>query len=85
LNSGIDDTIVALATPHGVSALAVIRLSGEKSTEVVSKVFSKPLGDRPSHTIHYGSIRDSDHVIDEVVVSLFRAPKSFTTEDVVEI
>ncbi|HLP49832.1 MAG TPA: tRNA uridine-5-carboxymethylaminomethyl(34) synthesis GTPase MnmE [Chitinophagales bacterium] len=80
------DTIVALATPAGVGAIGVIRLSGNDAIAVAGKVFKgKDLTQQPSHTIHYGHIVDGDKIIDEVMVSLFRAPKSFTTEDVVEI
>jgi tRNA modification GTPase len=81
-----DDTIVALATPPGVSAIAVIRLSGRKAIDICSEVFhGKDLHSQPSHTIHLGTIRDGLKIVDEVVVSLFKAPKSFTKEDVVEV
>jgi tRNA modification GTPase len=81
-----DDTIVALATPPGVSAIAVIRLSGKKAIDICSEMFhGKDLHTQPSHTVHLGTIRDGLKIIDEVVVSLFKAPKSFTKEDVVEI
>jgi tRNA modification GTPase len=80
------DTIVALATAPGTGAIAVIRLSGKEAIAITAKVFKgKDLQLQPSHTIHYGHILDGDKTIDEVMVSLFRAPKSFTTEDVVEI
>lgn len=80
------DTIVALATAPGVGAIGVIRLSGSNAIGITGKVFKgKKLQAQPSHTIHYGHIVDGDKIIDEVMVSLFRAPKSFTTEDVVEI
>ncbi|HRG90424.1 MAG TPA: tRNA uridine-5-carboxymethylaminomethyl(34) synthesis GTPase MnmE, partial [Chitinophagales bacterium] len=80
------DTIVALATAPGVGAIGVIRLSGTNAISITGKVFKgKKLDTQPSHTIHYGHIVDGDKIIDEVMVSLFRAPKSFTTEDVVEI
>lgn len=80
------DTIVALATAPGVGAIGVIRLSGNNAISITGKVFKgKKLEAQPSHTIHYGHIVDGDKIIDEVMVSLFRAPKSFTTEDVVEI
>ncbi len=79
-------TIVALSTPQGVGALAVIRLSGPDAIAIVSSVFKgKDLITQPSHTIHYGHIISDKEVIDEVMVSIFRAPKSFTTEDMVEI
>ena len=81
-----NDTIVALATPQGVGAIGVIRLSGSSAIEITGKVFKgKNLAKQLSHTIHYGHIVDCEKIIDEVMVSLFCAPKSFTTEDVVEI
>ncbi len=79
-------TIVALATPQGVGAIGVIRLSGSEAVQVTTKVFKgKNLEKQKSHTVHYGHVVDGEKVIDEVMVALFRAPKSFTTEDVVEI
>ena len=81
-----DDTIVAPATPPGTSAIAVIRLSGGKAINICNQLFkSKDLEKEQSHTIHYGSLRDGDELLDEVLVSLFKAPRSFTKEDVVEI
>ncbi|MFC4871974.1 tRNA uridine-5-carboxymethylaminomethyl(34) synthesis GTPase MnmE [Negadavirga shengliensis] len=81
-----EDTIVALATPQGVGAIAVIRLSGKDAVRITKKVFKgKDLEEQPSHTIHFGTIRDGDRIIDEVLVSLFIAPRSFTKENVVEI
>ncbi|QDH80450.1 tRNA uridine-5-carboxymethylaminomethyl(34) synthesis GTPase MnmE [Echinicola soli] len=81
-----EDTIIALATPQGVGAIAVIRLSGKDAIRLTNEVFAgKNLEEQASHTIHFGTIRDDDKVIDEVLVSLFVAPKSFTKENVVEI
>ncbi|MDP2042527.1 MAG: tRNA uridine-5-carboxymethylaminomethyl(34) synthesis GTPase MnmE [Algoriphagus sp.] len=81
-----EDTIIALATPQGVGAIAVIRLSGKDAISVTNEVFfGKNLEEVPSHTIHFGTIRDWDKIIDEVLVSVFKAPKSFTKENVVEI
>lgn len=81
-----NETIVALATPQGVGAIGVIRLSGEQAIAITNQVFKgKNLEKQKSHTIHYGHIVDGEKIIDEVMVSIFRAPKSFTTEDVVEI
>lgn len=86
MHPSFDDTIVALATPQGVGALAVIRLSGKQSVPFVNSVFKgKDLEAQPTHTIHYGNIVDGDRVIDEVLVSLFRGTKSFTKEDSVEL
>jgi tRNA modification GTPase len=86
MHPSFDDTIVALATPQGVGALAVIRLSGKQSVPIVNSVFKgKDLDAQPTHTIHYGNIVDGDHLIDEVLVSLFRGTRSFTKEDSVEL
>jgi len=81
-----NDTIIALATPSGSGAIAVIRLSGPQAISLVNKVFkNKDLSQQPSHTIHFGTIRDGETVLDEVLVSLFVAPHSYTKENVVEI
>lgn len=81
-----EDTIVALATPHGVGAIAVVRLSGKKSFQIIGQLFSsKNLEKEPSHTLHVGFLKDDGKDIDEVVVSLFKNPKSYTGEDVIEI
>jgi tRNA modification GTPase len=80
------DTIIALATPQGIGAIGVIRLSGSNAIAITQQVWrGKDLSAQASHTIHYGHIIDGDKELDEVMVSLFRAPKSFTTEDVIEI
>ncbi len=80
------DTIVAPATASTVSALAVVRVSGVDAIALVSKVFKgKNLSEVPSHTVHYGFIHHHGEVLDEVMATVFRAPKSFTTEDTVEI
>jgi len=82
----LTDTIIAPATPQGQSALAVIRLSGQKSIQITDVIFKGAiLTDVPSHTVHYGWIVADGHEIDEVMVTVFRAPKSFTTEDSIEI
>lgn len=84
--SQFDDTIVALATPQGIGAIAIIRLSGKEAIAIANKVFhGKDLEKAPSHTIHFGTIREHREVIDEVLASVFVAPKSFTKENVVEI
>ncbi|MBI1781756.1 MAG: tRNA uridine-5-carboxymethylaminomethyl(34) synthesis GTPase MnmE [Sphingobacteriales bacterium] len=81
-----DDTIVALATPHGVGAIGVIRLSGDNAIEIANKLFpSKDLAQQPSHTIHVGFLKEGDKSLDEVVISLFKCPRSYTGENVVEI
>ncbi len=84
--SGWDDTIIALATPPGIGAIGVIRLSGADTFEIVNALFpSKDLNKQLSHTIHFGLIKDGAESIDEVVVSLYKSPKSYTGEDVIEI
>ncbi len=84
--SGWDDTIVALATPPGVGAIGVIRLSGTKAIAIANELFSaKNLPDYPTHTLHVGFLKDGENILDEVVISLFKNPKSYTGEDVVEI
>ncbi len=84
--TGWDDTIIALATPPGIGAIGVIRLSGNKSFEIVNRIFlSKDLSKQASHTLHVGFIHHREALIDEVVVGLYRGPKSYTGEDVVEI
>ncbi|MGY4384950.1 tRNA modification GTPase [Pedobacter sp. UYP24] len=80
------ETIVALSTPTGVGAIGVIRLSGKDAISITNSVFSgKDLLKQKSHTIHFGLIKDDGVVIDEVLVSLFVAPSSYTKENVVEI
>ncbi len=80
------ETIVALATAQGISAIAVIRLSGTDAIQLTDRVFKgKQLADQPTHTIHLGTLHDGDKTIDEVLVSVFREPNSFTKEDSVEI
>ena len=84
--TGWDDTIVALATPPGIGAIGVIRLSGNLSFQIINKLFpSKDLSAQASHSLHVGFLKDENKSIDEVVVSLFRGPRSYTGEDVVEI
>ncbi|MBS1527861.1 MAG: tRNA uridine-5-carboxymethylaminomethyl(34) synthesis GTPase MnmE [Bacteroidetes bacterium] len=81
-----EDTIVALATPAGTGAIGVIRLSGPDAIAIANKVFKgKDLAKQESHTIHFGQIADGEVVLDEVLVSLFIAPRSYTRENVVEI
>lgn len=84
--SSWDDTIVALATAHGVSAIGVIRLSGPKAISMVDGVFpSKDLTKAAGNTLHVGVLKHEGQPLDEVVVSIFRAPRSYTAEDVAEI
>ncbi|MBL0007820.1 MAG: tRNA uridine-5-carboxymethylaminomethyl(34) synthesis GTPase MnmE [Saprospiraceae bacterium] len=84
---GLTDTIIALSTGQGVAAISMIRISGSKAIELTERVFVGAILERaPSHTLHYGRIVDeeSQH-LDDVVVGLYRSPKSYTSEDVVEI
>ncbi len=84
--SGWDDTIVALATPPGVGAIGVIRLSGNKSIDIINELFpSKNLHEQASHTLHVGFLKIGNNNLDEVVISLYKNPSSYTGEDVVEI
>ena len=84
--SGWNDTIVALATAPGIGAIAVIRLSGTDAINIANQLFpSKDLSLQASHTLHVGMVSDERTALDEVVVSLFKGPKSYTGEDVVEI
>lgn len=80
-------TIAALSTPQGVGGIAVIRISGSDAVEICDKIFkgSKKLANSETHTIHYGHIVSGDKVIDEVLVAVMRAPRTYTREDVVEI
>jgi len=85
LNS-IDNTIIALATPPGISALAVIRLSGKNAIEITQRVFKgKNLLQQPTHTVHLGGLGEKGRTIDEVMVAIFKEPHSFTKENSVEI
>lgn len=80
------DIICATATPNGLGAIGIIRVSGNGSTALVSKIFSKDLSSKSSHTLHFGTIQDEEEsIIDEVLVSMFHAGKSFTGEESIEI
>lgn len=82
------DTIAAISTPVGEGAISIVRLSGPEAITIANRIFSgKNLKTVPSHTLHYGKIIDphSDELVDEVIVSVMRAPKTFTVEDIVEI
>lgn len=80
------DTITAIATPLGEGAIGIVRISGSKALAIIKKIFKgKNLDDVPSHTINYGHIVENEAIIDEVMVSVMRAPKTFTREDVIEI
>lgn len=82
----MNDTIAAISTTLGVGAISIIRVSGNNAIEIVNKIFKgKDLEIVDTHTIHYGHIMDKEETIDEVLISVMKAPKTFTTEDVVEI
>lgn len=88
--SYIEDTICALATPPGMGAIGVIRVSGPKAIEIADSIYRAPnpkkkLVDAKGQTLHFGSIVDGENLVDEVLISLFRAPHSYTGENVVEI
>ena len=84
--AGWDDTIAALATPQGVGAIGVIRVSGPKAIPIVNELFpSRDLEAAPTHTLHVGYLKYNNTVIDEVVIGFYKAPRSYTGEDVVEI
>jgi tRNA modification GTPase len=84
-----NDTIIALATPSGAGAIAVIRVSGKDAISISESMFTsvrgKKLSEAKSHTVHLGYIMDGDRTIDQVLVTLFKDPNSYTGEDVVEI
>ncbi len=81
-----NDTIAAISTALGQSAISIVRMSGENAFDILKKVFTKKDIDlADSHTIHYGHILDDTQKVDEVLVSIFKKPKSFTTEDMIEI
>jgi len=83
------DTIVALATPAGAGAISIIRVSGNNAITIVAPLFkskkNKNLEKQPSHTLHLGNIVDGKHILDEVLVSIFHGPKSYTGENTIEI
>ena len=82
----MNDTIAAISTTMGVGAISIIRVSGKDSINIVNKIFKgKDLTNVDSHTITYGHIIDNENIIDEVLVSIMKAPRTFTREDVVEI
>jgi len=83
---GWDDTIVALATPPGVGAIGVVRLSGPAAISIINDLFpSKDLSLQTSHSLHVGFLKEGDRILDEVVISLYKNPRSYTGEDVVEV
>lgn len=85
MNNINNDTICALATGGGISAIALIRISGKETINIVNKIFSKDLSKKETHTVHFGNIIDKKNIIDEVIVTLFHKNQSFTGEETVEI
>ena len=81
----MNDTICAISTALGVGAISIIRVSGDDAIDIVNKIFDKDLTKKESHTINYGHIVYKGEIIDEVMVSIMKSPKTFTKEDIVEI
>lgn len=82
----MNDTIASISTALGVGAISIIRISGKDAISIVSKIYKgKNLAKADSHTIHYGHIISNDQIIDEVLISIMKSPKTYTKEDVVEI
>ena len=86
MKTQLGDTIAAISTASGQAAIAMVRLSGPEAISIVDSVFEgKQLSEVPSHTLHFGLIKEGDTLVDEVVVGLYRNPHSYTGEDIVEI
>lgn len=81
----MNDTICAISTALGVGAISIIRVSGDEAIDIVNKIFDKDLTKKESHTINYGHIVYNGEIIDEVMVSIMKSPKTFTKEDTIEI
>ncbi len=81
----MDDTICAISTSVGVGAISIIRVSGQNAINIVNSIFSHDITKAKSHTIEYGHIIYNNETIDEVLLMIMRGPKTYTTEDVVEI
>lgn len=79
------DTIVGISTSLGIGAISIIRVSGKEAIDITNKIFTKDLSNVKTHTIHYGFIKEQGVVIDEVLVTVMKRPKTFTREDVIEI
>lgn len=88
LKNSLDDTIVALSTPVGEGGIGIVRISGDRALKIADKIFSSKDGRKPStydtYTVHYGHVADKD-VIDEAILTVMKAPRSYTKEDIVEI
>ena len=81
----MNDTICAISTTLGVGAISIIRVSGKEAIEKVNNITNIDLTNKKTHTVNYGYIKDKDEIIDEVLITIMKAPKTFTTEDTVEI
>ena len=81
----MDDTICAIATALGNGAISIIKVSGNDAIKIVDSIFSSDIKNVPSHTIKYGKIVHNNEIIDEVLLMIMKAPKTYTTEDVIEI
>ncbi|MDD3995908.1 MAG: tRNA uridine-5-carboxymethylaminomethyl(34) synthesis GTPase MnmE [Tenericutes bacterium] len=81
----MEDTIVGISSSLGIGAISIIRMSGKESFEIVNKIFTQNILNVDSHTIHYGHIKENNKLIDEVLVSVMKAPKTYTREDIIEI
>ena len=81
----MEDTIVAISTALGVGAISIVRVSGKEALNIVNKIYDQDITKYEANTINYGHIVDNNKVIDEVLVSVFKAPKTYTKEDIVEI
>ena len=79
------DTIAAISTAQGVGAISIVRISGDEALEIVNKIFDQDIYKYESNTINYGHIIDKDKIVDEVLVSVFLAPKTYTKENIIEI
>ena len=83
--SNLEDTICSITTGSGMSAIAIIRISGKNAIKISNSVFSKEISNSQTHTLHFGDFIYNEQVIDEIVISIFRENKSFTGEESVEI
>jgi len=81
----MEDTIAAISSALGVGAISIIRISGDNAILIANEIFDRNIKEADSHTIHYGHIKDQDEIIDEVLISIMKAPRTFTKEDIVEI
>lgn len=81
----MNDTITAISTTIGIGAISIIRVSGKEAIEKVNNITSINLKEKQTHTVNYGYIIENSNIIDEVLITIMKAPKTFTTEDIVEI